>query len=82
MKDILKISAVTVAIAGIIGLSGCGGGSSGSSRGDGSTGSSLTATGVVTGFGSRCDHAPRIISRFMPITINNSQQTTTINTTR
>ena len=48
MKEIMKISAVSVAIAGIIGLTGCGGGGGGGS----SAGSGLTTTGIVTGFGS------------------------------
>ena len=51
MKELLKISAVTIAITGIMGLYGCGGGGSGSSGG-GSVASSLTSTGEVTGFGS------------------------------
>ena len=52
MKEILKISAVTIAVAGIIGLTGCGGGGGGGDGGGGAASSGLTTTGIVSGFGS------------------------------
>ena len=56
MKEILKISAVTIAVAGIIGLAGCGSGSGrgggGGGDGGGAASSGLTTTGIVSGFGS------------------------------
>lgn len=49
MREILKISAVAIAIASVTGLAGCGGGSGGGSS---ITGASQTSSGIVTGFGS------------------------------
>ncbi|MGB5180162.1 MAG: DUF5666 domain-containing protein [Gammaproteobacteria bacterium] len=51
MNKNLKITSVSLAIAGIIGLTACGGGGSGSDSSTPTTGSMITS-GVVTGFGS------------------------------
>ena len=51
MNEKLKITTVSLAIAGVIGLTACGGGGSGSDSSTATTGSMITS-GVVTGFGS------------------------------
>ena len=51
MNEKLKITTVSLAIAGVIGLTACGGGGSGSDGSTATTGSMITS-GVVTGFGS------------------------------